>query len=236
MYEYCEEEGLKYVIGLIRNDVLERMIKALLKKAHDAVYRNRAKAEDVYKREAYQAGSWEKERRVIMKAEWLTQGPNSRFVVTNLSHEPKELYEFYTERGGTCEVRIDEFKNGLKADRLSCHRFVANQFRLFLHMAAYWLVLRLREALRKTEFASMQIQQLRLTASEDWRPGNPDSPTGMVSPGQRLSLEEHLCTCAPVGLSLLHVGCFLTKIASCTSLVLNNNSSAIIPLCFPLYS
>ena len=71
-------------------------------------------------------------------------------------------YEFYTKRGGTCEVRIDEFKNGLNADRLSCHRFLANQFRLFLHMAAYWLVLRLREALEKTEFSSMQIQQLRL--------------------------------------------------------------------------
>lgn len=96
------------------------------------------------------------------KAEWLIQGPNSRFVVTNLFHEPKKLYEYYTERGGTCEVRIDEFKNGLNADRLSCHRFIANQFRLFLHMAAYWLVLRRREALRKTEFASMQIQQLRL--------------------------------------------------------------------------
>jgi len=97
-----------------------------------------------------------------MKAEWLSQGPNSRFVVTNLSLETQQVYEFYTERGGTCEVRIDEFKNGLKADRLSCHRFLANQFRLFLHMAAYWLVLRLREALTKTELESMQIQQLRL--------------------------------------------------------------------------
>lgn len=97
-----------------------------------------------------------------MKAEWLPQGPNSRFVVTNLSSEAKELYEFYTERGGTCEVRIDEFNNGLKTDRLSCHRFLANQFRLFLHMAAYWLVLRLREALAKTELSTMQIQQLRL--------------------------------------------------------------------------
>jgi hypothetical protein len=137
LYEYCEEEKLSYVIGLIRNDVLERMIERLLEK------------------------SWETERRVIMKAEWLPQGPNRRFVVTNLSMEAKQLYEFYTERGGTCEVRIDEFKNGLKADRLSCHRFVANQFRLFLHMAAYWLVLRLRQALTKTEFSSMQIQQLR---------------------------------------------------------------------------
>jgi len=97
-----------------------------------------------------------------MKAEWLEKGPNSRFVVTNLSYKLQELYEFYTERGGTCEVRIDELKNGLKADRLSCHRFIANQFRLFLHMAAYWIVQRLKEALKNTELAQMQIQQLRL--------------------------------------------------------------------------
>lgn len=161
VYEYCETEGLKYVIGLIRNDVLERMIEALLKEAYER-YTKTGKKQRLFSEGVYQAGSWEKERRVIMKAEWLMQGPNSRFVVTNLRYKPQDLYEFYTERGGTCGVRIDEFKNGLKADRLSCHRFVANQFRLFLHMAAYWLVLRLREALQKTEFASMQIQQLRL--------------------------------------------------------------------------
>ena len=161
LYEYCEEEGLKYVIGLIRNDLLERMIKDLLKEAHHQ-YVATGQKQRLFSEGVYQAQSWPKARRVVMKAEWLIQGPNRRFVVTNLSPEPKELYEFYTERGGTCEVRIDEFKNGLKADRLSCHRFVANQFRLFLHMAAYWLVLRLREALQKTEFATMQIQQLRL--------------------------------------------------------------------------
>lgn len=141
--------------------LLQRMIEALLKEAHEQ-YRKTWKKQQLFSEGAYQADSWEKERRVIMKAEWLTQGSNRRFVVTNLCHEPQDLYEFYTERGGTCEVRIDEFNNGLKADRLSCHRFVANQFRLFLHMAAYWLVLRLREALQKTEFSSMQIQQLRL--------------------------------------------------------------------------
>jgi hypothetical protein len=47
-----------------------------------------------------------------MKAEWLEKGPNSGFIVTNLSLKAKSLYEFYTERGGTCEVRIDEFKSG----------------------------------------------------------------------------------------------------------------------------
>jgi len=161
VYEYCEQEGLTYVIGLIRNDVLERMVEDLLNAAHEK-YKETGQKQKLFDEGTYQAQSWDKKRRVIMKAEWLPQGPNSRFVVTNLSMDTQQVYEFYTERGGTCEVRIDEFKNGLKADRLSCHRFVANQFRLFLHMAAYWLVLRLRKALAKTELATMQIQQLRL--------------------------------------------------------------------------
>jgi hypothetical protein len=161
IYEYCEEEGLGYVIGLIRNDNLERMIESLLKTAHKQ-YLVTEQKQRLFAEGLYQANSWTRQRRVIMKAEWLQQGPNSRFVVSNLQMETQQVYEFYTERGGTCEVRIDEFKNGLNADRLSCQRFLANQFRLFLHMAAYWLVLRLREALAKTEFSSMQIQQLRL--------------------------------------------------------------------------
>jgi len=161
LYEYCETEGLGYVIGLIRNDVLERLSEELLKKAHER-YMETGEKQRLFQDAQYQAKSWTHLRRVIIKAEWLPQGSNSRFVVTNLSYEPDRLYEFYTERGGTCEVRIDELKNGLKADRLSCHRFLANQFRLFLHMAAYWLVQRLREALQKTEFGSMQIQQLRV--------------------------------------------------------------------------
>jgi hypothetical protein len=161
IYEYCEEEGLGYVIGLIRNDNLERMIEALLKTAHEK-YLETGQKQRLFSEGLYQANSWTKQRRVIMKAEWMQQGPNSRFVVANLPLETQQVYEFYTERGGTCEVRIDEFKNGLSADRLSCHRFLANQFRLFLHMAAYWLVLRLREALAKTEFSAMQIQQQRL--------------------------------------------------------------------------
>lgn len=161
LYEYCEQENLGYVIGLIRNDVLERGIQELVDEAKIR-YEKTQRKQKLFGEIEYQAGSWPKQRRVVMKAEWLEKGPNSRFVVTNLSYKPKELYEFYTERGGTCEVRIDELKNGLRADRLSCHRFIANQFRLFLHMAAYWIVQRLREALKNTELAQMQIQQLRL--------------------------------------------------------------------------
>lgn len=161
LYEYCERQGIGYVIGLIRNDVLERLSEELLAEAcrrYEVTGQKQRLCDEAY----YQAGSWPHPRRVVMKAERLLRGPNRRFVVTNLPYRPQRLYDFYTERGGTCEVRIDELKNGLRADRLSCHRFFANQFRLFLHMAAYWLVQRLREALQATEFATMQIQQLRL--------------------------------------------------------------------------
>jgi hypothetical protein len=160
LYEYCESEGLKYAIGLVRNDVLERMNEELLNTAYQK-YQQTQQKQRLFSEAKYQAKSWNVSRRVTMKAEWLPQGANSRFIVTNLSMDAQQTYEFYTERGGTCEVRIDEFKNGIKADRLSCHRFIANQFRLFLHMAAYWLVLRLREALARTELSAMQIQQLR---------------------------------------------------------------------------
>lgn len=141
--------------------MLERAVENLLQQAHEQ-YIATGKKQRLFAETRYQAGSWPTDRRVVMKAEWQEKGKNSRFVVTNLKREAKKLYEFYTERGGTCEVRIDELKNGLKADSLSCHRFIANQFRLFVHMAAYWIVQRLREALRNTEFASMHIQQLRL--------------------------------------------------------------------------
>ena len=130
MYKYCELEGLKYVIGLIRNDVLERIIEALLEKVHTQ-YLATGQKQRMFAEAVYQAV------RVIMKAKWLLQGPNSRFVVSNLSDDPKDLYEYYTERGGTCEVRLDEFKNGLKADRLSFCRQSVQTFSAYGRILAF---------------------------------------------------------------------------------------------------
>ncbi len=81
----------------------------------------------------YQAGSWwDRPRRVIYKAQRLQKGLNTRFVVTKRPDEPPKLYDWYV-RGGQSEGWIKDFKRALKADRLSCHRFLANQFRLLLH-------------------------------------------------------------------------------------------------------
>ncbi|MDP9481457.1 MAG: transposase [Actinomycetota bacterium] len=111
---------------------------------------------------SYRAGSWERERRVIYKAEAMEQGTNRRFVVTTKKERPKELYDFYVGRG-EIENRIKDFKLHIKADRLSCQRFLANQFRLLLHAAAYWLLDALRGKLVGAGIERMQLDTLRLS-------------------------------------------------------------------------
>jgi hypothetical protein len=125
LYEYCEKESVGYVLGLIRNKVLERLSQELKEEANEG-YEKTGKKQRLFTEAEYQAGSWSRRRRVIVKTEWSSKGSNIRFVVTNLSYKPRNLYGFYIERGGTCEVRIDELKNGLMADRLSCHRFIVS--------------------------------------------------------------------------------------------------------------
>ena len=108
-----------------------------------------------------QAASWERRRKVLYKAEVMEKGTNTRFVVSTRNDEPKALYEFYARRGEG-ENRIKDLKLHLKADRLSCHRFLANQFRLLLHAAAYWLMDALRRKLVEGGSSQMQLDTLRL--------------------------------------------------------------------------
>lgn len=111
----------------------------------------------------YKARSWDRQRRVIMKAERLPQGTNPRFIVTNLSGEAQSLYdEVYVQRGDM-ENRIKEQQLMLFADRTSCQDFLANQFRLLLSSFAYVLVESLRRVgLRGTEMAKAQVNTIRL--------------------------------------------------------------------------
>jgi hypothetical protein len=78
-----------------------------------------------------------------------------------MSADPRELYEFYARRAQS-ENGIKDLKLALQADSLSCHRFLANQFRLLLHAAAYWLMDALRRKLMKSGARRMQLDTLRL--------------------------------------------------------------------------
>jgi hypothetical protein len=159
----CERSEVYYALGFSSNAVLKRKIDYLLDQARLQYFRTQEKArlfDDVY----YAAQTWEHPRRLIMKAEWLPQGPNPRFVITNLSTAPEEVYDkFYVQRGASSEHRIKELKLGIKADRLSCEKFLANQFRLFLSQAAYILLLKIRQAAEGTNLAKAQVSRLRET-------------------------------------------------------------------------
>lgn len=159
--QVCERSGVNYAIGFACNAVLQRKISDLLERARLQFHQTQQKArlfDDVY----YAAASWDYPRRLVMKAEWLPKGANPRFVLTNLERSPQQLYDaFYVQRGADSEHRIKELKLGIAADRLSCHNFIANQFRLLLSQAAYILLLTIRQAAGGTEFATAQVERLR---------------------------------------------------------------------------
>ena len=161
LYDYCDAEGIDYTIGLIPNARLEREAAPLLAEAQHQQAASGATKVRLAGETTYQAGSWDRARRVVYKAEALAEGPNTRFVVTTRTEPPLALYDFYVDRGEP-ENWIKDFKRACRADRLSCHRFVANQFRLFLHAAAYWLLDTLRAWLTRLGHPRLQMDTLRL--------------------------------------------------------------------------
>ena len=157
-----------FVFGLAVNAVLKRRAEPILaeaRKLHRLRCENARQAGQsppestrIYAEFSYQAGSWSKPRRVILKAEVTTFGDNPRFVVTSLgAPTPQTIYEhFYCARGQD-ENYIKALKCDLKSDRTSDSSFEANQMRLFYACAAYVLHLALRtETLRGTEFERAQ--------------------------------------------------------------------------------
>lgn len=124
IYDYCEKEGIGYTIGLITNPRLDSLAQPLLERAREELREAEGHKVRLLSEGFYRAESWPSKRRVVYKAEAMEEGTNTRFVVTNKTEGPKELYEWYVGRGET-ENRIKELKLALKADRLSCCRFLA---------------------------------------------------------------------------------------------------------------
>jgi hypothetical protein len=112
----------------------------------------------------YQAETWSKPRRIICKVEISEKGENIRFVVTNIKLSRKAyIYETIYCGRGQMENYIKDHKRFLHSDRTSCHRFEANQFRVFLHSAAYVLMHNLRtRGLRGTAWSRAQFDQIQL--------------------------------------------------------------------------
>ncbi len=168
---WCEANAVDYIFGLPSNAVLNRLVEL----AADDVRVRRAEDQALvlrrYAETHYGAKSWACERRVAARIEASTQGLDIRFVVTNLAKGSAEwLYDTLYCARGQAENLIKLHKGQLASDRTSCRSALANQVRLVLHTAAYWLMLTVRDAIPKpqtlatAEFITLRMRLLKIAA------------------------------------------------------------------------
>ena len=165
IFAFLERERVEYVVAMANNQVLQRRAARLMGTAR-RLSRETGATAHLYSECRYAAGTWEKRRRVVIKAE-VVRHPgrepknNPRFVVTNLKHSPRHLYTaIYCDRANV-ENRIKELHHGLEIDRTSCTRFLANQLRGLLTAAAYVLYQELRLRAARTAYRCAQVSTLR---------------------------------------------------------------------------
>ena len=168
---WCEANKVNYILGLPGNSVLDSLVEPVA----DAVRVNRAINETYgvrrYTETRYGAKSWSRERRVVARIEATTKGLDIRYVVTNLSTGSAGwLYDTLYCARGQAENLIKLHKTQLASDRTSCRDPRANQVRLVLHTGAYWLMLKLRDAipqpqpLARAEFTTLRVRLLKVAA------------------------------------------------------------------------
>ena len=149
--DFCRAEGLDFIRGLASTTTLRRHVEAL--EQSTAARQAATPGTDKLRRykEFYDgAGSWSRVERIIARVESGAQGTDTRFVVTNLfGGSARSLYERKYCKRGQAENHIKAWKRHLAADRTSCSRATANQFRLMLLTGAYWLLWSLRSLMPK---------------------------------------------------------------------------------------
>jgi hypothetical protein len=161
MMRWCDRNDVYYCLGIAKNNVLLTHSAELMDKAKRD-YDQSGHAQRIFSSFSYAAQSWDRSRRIIVKAEHNHHGPNPRFIVTNLPDAPQQLYDRLYCKRGDMENRIKEQQLWLFADRTSCNDFMSNQFRLLLSSAAYILVETLRRVgLANTELAKAQVPTIR---------------------------------------------------------------------------
>jgi Transposase DDE domain group 1 len=162
LLRWCDRRRVDYIVGIAKNPRLLELAQPLMDHAKQQ-FTASGQNQRLFADADYAAETWDRPRRTLIKAEYNSQGPNPRFVVTSLPDCAQKLYDHIYCARGECENRIKEQQLGLFADRTSCHDFDANQFRVLLSAAAYLLLETLRrEHLSGTSLAEAQVETIRL--------------------------------------------------------------------------
>jgi hypothetical protein len=154
---------VSFITGLTGNQKLHKLSE-MTRQAAEKLYAVEKKPVKKYHTFSYKAGTWTGEQRVIVKIEVNSMGTNVRYIVTDMrDYRTSHLYEIGYCARGNAELRIKEHKTYLKSDRTSCHRFEANQLRIFLHSAAYVLIHTLqKEVMKHTQFVNSTMKTIQL--------------------------------------------------------------------------
>ena len=164
IFDVLEELKVEYLVAMPENSALSNRAATHMHAARYLTDRY-GSTTTLFGETRYRTRSWQRERRVIFKAEVLhAEGKaprdNARFVVTNLRHRPQRAWELYCQRGDS-ENRIKELKRDLQIDRTSCTSFLANQARVLMTSVAYVLYQELRTAMRGTVLERSMVATLR---------------------------------------------------------------------------
>jgi hypothetical protein len=165
VFDWCRANRVDWIFGLAPNVALCRHVMALEKSTAERFRLMPARGKLRRFMQFYDAaGSWSRVERIIARLEAGPAGTDTRFIVTNLEGgRAKHVYERLYCARGQAENHIKAWKNHLAADRTSCHAAEANQFRLFLHAGAYWLLWSMRRVMPKgSTWRVMQFDTLRL--------------------------------------------------------------------------
>jgi hypothetical protein len=162
LIRWCERHAVGYVIGVARNARLHRIVDGW-ERAMAARYAETETKQRQIREFQYAAGSWNRERRIVTRLEFGSQGANPRFIVSNLDRPADELYDgLYCQRG-EAENRIKETQLDLFGTRTSSRKFLANWLRVLFSALAYTLMQRLRElALAGTDLATATAATIRV--------------------------------------------------------------------------
>jgi hypothetical protein len=168
---WCEANGLDYIFGLAGNAVLDRLVEPVADDVRVRRAQTQAPVVRRYCETRYGARSWRCERRVAARIEATTQGLDIRYVVTNITAgNPQWLYDSLYCARGQAENLIKLHKTQLASDRTSCRSPLANQVRLVLHTGAYWLMLKVRDAIPRpqslatAEFTTLRMRLIKIAA------------------------------------------------------------------------
>ena len=170
--DWCRANGLDYILGVAPTTTLRRHILDI-EASTKALYEAAPGRDKLRRFKSFYDGaaSWSRVERIIARVEVGADGPDTRFVVTNMTNRnPRTLYEDIYCRRGQAENHIKSWKTHLAADRTSCTKATANQFRLFLHAGAYWLMWGLRVSMPKrsmwrvAQFDTLRLRLIKIAA------------------------------------------------------------------------